>query len=383
MLGAVEVGKNERYLIIPQAGAVAARRLAGGGKHVQQLIVQHGVKEDAGFGRKFLIEFFTLGQNGIGIAAGGGVAGTEHQGIIGKAHGVLFAQALGLLTVDAVRQRHQILDHGGTELFYIRFGIAVAAHAVVAQGGVTLVPQLFAHLIPQVGQLVINIIQLFLVVLIPLALGFPGGQAAGIVRVILERAQLGQSVHPAFKRDLCAGQQLAILLGQLVFLLQFLHDIGRECLALNFGVHKHQVAVFFGKVFAVGACQHGGGPGILPLLDLRHGAVGKFHLFIIELIPRINGMAHAGQGEQGIHMLVQHLLLQKSGAGSGIVGGVLQTLGQCGKLFFQGAHVRALIGHFGKFHGFVLSLFYSFVRDLGTLYHGAKNKTSPKKAGLP
>ena len=49
MLGAVEVGKNERYLIIPQAGAVAARRLAGGGKHVQQLIVQHGVKEDAGF----------------------------------------------------------------------------------------------------------------------------------------------------------------------------------------------------------------------------------------------------------------------------------------------------------------------------------------------
>ena len=233
------------------------------------------------------------------------------------------------------------------------------------------------------GQLVINIIQLFLVVLIPLALGFPGGQAAGIVRVILERAQLGQSVHPTFKRDLCAGQQLAILLGQLVFLLQFLHDIGRECLALNFGVHKHQVAVFFGKVFAVGPCQHGGGPGILPLLDLRHGAVGKFHLFIIELIPRINGMAHAGQGEQGIHMLVQHLLLQKSGAGSGIVGGALQTLGQCGKLFFQGAHVRALIGHFGKFHGFLLSLFYSFVRDLGTLYHGAKNKTSPKKAGLP
>ena len=65
------------------------------------------------------------------------------------------------------------------------------------------------------------------------------------------------------------------------------------------------------------------------------------------------------------------------------VQAALQTLGQCGKLFFQGAHVRALIGHFGKFHGFVLSLFYSFVRDLGTLYHSAKNKTSPKKAGLP
>ena len=76
-------------------------------------------------------------------------------------------------------------------------------------------------------------------------------------------------------------------------------------------------------------------------------------------------------------------LSEKSGAGSGIVGGVLQTFGQCGKLFFQSAHVRALIGHFGKFHGFLLSLFYSFVRDLGTLYLGAKNKTSPKKAGLP
>lgn len=57
VLGAVEVGKDEGHLIIAQTGAVAAARLAGGGQHIHQLIVQHFVEELAGLGGKLLIEF--------------------------------------------------------------------------------------------------------------------------------------------------------------------------------------------------------------------------------------------------------------------------------------------------------------------------------------
>ena len=41
MLGAVEVGKNKRHFVITQARAVATARLAGGGQHVHELVVQH------------------------------------------------------------------------------------------------------------------------------------------------------------------------------------------------------------------------------------------------------------------------------------------------------------------------------------------------------
>ena len=132
VLGAVEVGKDEGHLIIAQTGAVAAARLAGGGQHIHQLIVQHFVEEFAGLGGKLLIEFFALPQDRIGIARRLGVAAAEHQGVVRHVHRVLLAKAAGLLPVDAVRQRHQIFDNGCTELFNVCLGVAVAAHAVVA-----------------------------------------------------------------------------------------------------------------------------------------------------------------------------------------------------------------------------------------------------------
>src|SRR5699024_3360733 len=44
-LGAVEVGKDEGDVVVGEGGAVAAAGLTGGGKHVQQPAVQHGVEE--------------------------------------------------------------------------------------------------------------------------------------------------------------------------------------------------------------------------------------------------------------------------------------------------------------------------------------------------
>ena len=80
--------------------------------------------------------------------------------------------------------------------------------------------------VPQMDQLVVEAVQLGLVVLVPLALGLPCGQAAGVVRVGLEGSQLGEGVDAALKGDLGGGQQLFILLRQLVFLLQLRDDLG-------------------------------------------------------------------------------------------------------------------------------------------------------------
>ena len=72
VLGAVEVGKNKRHFVIAQARAVATARLAGGGQHVHELVVQHFVEEHAGLGGKLLIELFALLEDASASPPGGG-----------------------------------------------------------------------------------------------------------------------------------------------------------------------------------------------------------------------------------------------------------------------------------------------------------------------
>ena len=374
MLGAVEVGKNERYSVIAQAGAVAAARLAGGGEQVHQLVVQHFVEELRRFGRKLIVEFLALRHNGIGIAAGGGVAAAEHQRVVGKVHRVLLAQTLGLLAVDAVCQRHKVLDHGGAEFFNVRLGVAVAPHTVVAQGGVALVAELFAHGVAQVDELVVDAVKLRLMLLIPLALRLPCRQTARIVGVVLEGGQLAQRVDAALKGNLGAGDQLAVLGGQFVFLCHFGQNFGRERLVGDFGVDEHQIAVLGGKVLAEGAGKHRLAPCVFALLQLGQRLVPEVHLLVIELVAGVDGVAHAGKVCQGVDVLAQSLLLQKNFAGGGVVRGSLQLCQQVGKLLLDGGKVGALIGHFGKFHG-VLS-FYKWVLTLSKIiaHRGRKSR---------
>ena len=78
-------------------------------------------------------------------SAGFGVAAAEHQGVIGGVHRVLLAQAPGLLTVDAVGHGDEIFHHSSAEFFHIGLGVAVAAHAVVAQGGIPLIAGKFVN----------------------------------------------------------------------------------------------------------------------------------------------------------------------------------------------------------------------------------------------
>ena len=287
-------------------------------------------------------------------ADGLGIAGAEFQRVIGKAHRIFFAQTLRLLAINAVRHRHQILHNRLAKLLYIFLGVAVAAHAVVSQRGITFIAQLFAHFITQMHQLIVKIIQLSLVFFVPIALGFPCSEATGIVRVTLKRSELRKGVYTALKRDLSRSQQLFILIGQLIFFLQFFNNHRREGLALDFRLEEHQVAVLFGKVLTVRRFQHGLSPALLALLQLGVNLVPELHFSIIKSIASINGVANMGKIRQGADMLIQLFLCQEQFFRLSIAFRCFQLFSQAIQLSFQLLCIRALIFHLGKFHSEVL-----------------------------
>ena len=293
VLRAVEVGEDKGNMIVAEARAVAAGPLAGGGEHIEKLIIQHGVEEFAGFRRKRLVEPLALRENVVRGAAGLRVAAAEGEGVVGKGHGIGLAEAFGLRLIDGGRDGYDVFDDGGAELLHVLLRVAVAAHAVIAELGIAVVAQLAAHRVAQLHELVIDFIQLRLVRLVPAALGLPRGQTPRIVRVILERRQLRNGVGSALKLDLCAGNQLLIVLHELVFLLELFNNRRREGFAGDLGVEEHQIAVFRRKFPAERAFEHGRRPRVVIGAKLRPGLVPEFLLSVIELVAGIDGIADA------------------------------------------------------------------------------------------
>ena len=345
VLRSVKVGKDERYLIVHDTGAVAAGLLALGGKHVEQLAVEHGPEKLLRFGRKLAVEFHALGQDLIAGPHGTRVAGAEFKRVVGKAHRVLLAQTLCLLAVDLIRHGDEILHHRCAELLHVRLGVAVAAHAVIAQRGVPLVAKLFAHPVAQMDKLVVQSVKRLLVVLVPPALGLPGSQTAGVVRIGFERSQLGEGVGLALKGDLRRGQQLFILLRQLVLLLQLGDDLGGKGLQRDLGVEEHQVSVFLFKVRAEGRSKHRRRPLLAILLQLRAKAVPEFFLPVVERVARIDAVADMGEVRGGVQVLFSLLLPEEHGFCLLIGFSGLQLFGQRAELLFGFLCVRTGIGH--------------------------------------
>ena len=104
---------------------------------------------------------------------------------------------------------------------------------------------------------VIDTVERFAVLAVPRPLCLPCGKAAGIVRVVLEREELGDRVGLALEGKLRRGEQFLVLLRQVVLLLEFGYDRGGERAELDLGVLKHNVAVFTGEVGAESAVEHG------------------------------------------------------------------------------------------------------------------------------
>ena len=199
-------------------------------------------------------------------------------------------------------------------------------------------------------ELVVDAVQLVLIVLVPLTLGLPCRQTARVIRVGLEGGHLGDGVDAALEGDLGGGQQLLILLRQFVLLLELRDDLGGEGLEFDLGIHEHQLSELRGKLSPERAVQHGPGPGLGILLQLRLSGIPELRLGIIEGVPGVDAVTDVGEGGQGLDVLVQLLLLQKYGAGLLIAPRRLQPLSQGAVLLLDRVQIRTLIGHFRKFH---------------------------------
>ena len=83
-----------------------------------------------------------------------------------------------------------------------RFTGAVSAHSVVAESGVALIAELFAHLVAQVGELVVYLVEFFLIVGVPLTLSLPSGKSCLVVGRGLVGGHLGKGALFAVEVDL-------------------------------------------------------------------------------------------------------------------------------------------------------------------------------------
>ena len=357
VLRAVEVGEDKGHMVLAQARAVAACALAGGGEHVQKLVIQHRVEELAGLGAKRLIKPLALRENVVRGAAGLRVAAAEGERVVGKAHGIGLAETLGLRFVDGRSHGDNVFDDGGAEFFHVLLRVAVAAHAVITELGIAVVAQLAAHRVAQLYELVVDLVELRLVRLVPAALRLPRGQTPRIVGVIFERGQLRDGVRAALKLDLCAGDQLLIVLHELIFLLQLLNNGGGEGLARDLGVEEHQIAVFRRERLAERAFQHRRRPGVVIGAQLRPGFVPELLLSVIECVAGVDGVADARERGEGIDVRRELLLGKERLARGGVVRRGLQLVGQRLQLLLQLVQIGPCVRHFRKFHGNLPSIY--------------------------
>ena len=247
VLGTVEIRKNERDAVVVDARAVAAALFALGREKIHQLAVKHRLEELTRLRREVVIESLCCGKDSFVIACRFRIAGPEHQSAVRKAQRILHAEALRLFSADAVSHRDYVFLDRLMELVDIIAVVAVPGHAVVSELDIILHSKLTGHLISDGDETVIKFIQLVLVISVPAAFGLPCLEPRLIIRVMLERSDLSDSISFAPKRDRSARKQFLISGRQFVLLLQQRDDRRIERLHLKFRINKNDFPEFFRK----------------------------------------------------------------------------------------------------------------------------------------
>ena len=349
---AVEVGEDEGAVVAAEGGAVAAAGLALAGENVQQLVIVHEVDELGGLAAQLVIELAPGGEDVVRRALGLRVAAAELEGVVGVVHRVGLAEALGLAAVDGVGQGDDVLDNGLAEGLDVLLRVAVALHAVVAEGNVVAVAELLSHRVAQVHQLVIDGVQLVRVGHVPGALGLPGGEALGVVTGLLEGGHLGERVHAAVELYLGGGEELGVLGAERILLLQLGHDLGGEGAHVYLLVEEDDGAVLLRELGPPAGGDEAAVPAVDVLLQLGQGGIGVFHLGVVELVGGVDVVADVGDGEHGVEVGGVLVHLDEYGVGGLKALGGVQPCGGVGKELLCGLDIGALIGHFREFQHF-------------------------------
>ena len=308
-LGPVEIRENERHIVIRQLRHVAAALLAVGREEVHELALPHRAKEFGGLRGELVVEFGRRVHNVVGSSLRARVAGLEFKGIVGEAHRVGFPEAFCLLLVDFAGDRNEILLNRLAELLDIVLVVGDAVHPVVAELEVVLVAELFAHLIAELYKLVIIFVELFLVLLVPGALGLPGGEAHGVVRVALLRGHAGEGHGLAHEGDLGGGEKLLVGHREVVLLLHLPDDLRREGLEVHLRRledNRPELRLEFRTEFRVYERDR---EFVELLLESRAGLVPVGRLRVVEFVPGVDRVADGGNRRDRLDLAVEGVLL--------------------------------------------------------------------------
>ena len=384
--GTVEIGEDEGGAHGSNPGAVAAAGLAGFAFHIQHLMLSHELPESVGLRVELRVELVAHGQNFFGSAHGLGVAGAEGQRAVRKVQGEGPALHLGLTDVELLCHGDQILLHRIAEILDIFGTVAVALHPVVTQLGIAVIAQFPAHAVPELYQLVIDLVQFGTVLVVPVAFGSPCLGADLIIGIQLPGGQLAQGVDLTPEGDLGGGDELGVAGPQGIFLLQVLHDLRREGLGGHFSIDEGNGTVLFFQLCPEGGFQGGGSPGLEGWLELGHFLIVESHFGVVELVPGVDIPADPGQRDHGFVFY-----RGKFGFPVDLVGlfeglGGRKTGSQVFHQSFPVVKVSALVGDLRKSHGKVLLPY-----DLKSVYQkqvanatvqGCKNPAFKQKAGF-
>ncbi len=347
--GAVEIGEHERSLVHGHIRHVAPGPLGLAPKYVEQFIFHHEIVEIPCLRGELAVHLPPGLQDLLGRAQGRGIAFLKVDGRVDAAK-LLQAQALPPAVMELLRKGDEVLLHLLPESLHLLPPVAVAAHAVVPQLQVIVVPQC-----PGLGgavlhQLVVNLVQSLGVGGEEFALGLPGGGAHAPVLVHGVGAQQGQVQFLPVKGDLGARNQLAVFGGEIVLLLHQGNQPLVHGLLGDLHVLEGHGADLLHQLVPVR-----GGVELLLILQGQIVVDGGFLIVVImlravEFVRGVRVVADVGDGHLGAHPVRQGIVLLMHRELLLAVLRAVEGLHQGPHLLLHLLKVHALIWHILEFH---------------------------------
>ena len=222
--GAIEVGEDERRIIFRDESAVSADRLVGLRFQFEQLVLDHEIKELACFTGKLPVHFLCTANHEIPVACRSGVPIGKRIAFIIIME-LIHADARGLAAAQRNAGGHDMLHHLRAETGHILRIVIRAPHVQVAKRGEGIIAHGFCHFVPDMDELVVNLVQLCFVFHEEARPCFKGGFAYRAVRGLHILEQTVIVADLTVELDLAACRKRLIFAAQPVFLL---HE-GDEC----------------------------------------------------------------------------------------------------------------------------------------------------------
>ena len=201
-------------------------------------------------------------------------------------------RVLGAQTGD---HGHHVVQDVLAEDTHLLLVVAEAPHPVIAELDIVFIAHFLRHAVTHVHHAVVDAVELRLMLLQPASKHLVA-LAAGVAVVVLGVFHQQRTRHGlAAEGELQPAHQVGILVNQLVLLHHVLNDLRRHGFAVHFQrpeQHRRELFLQFG---AEGGIEQRSGKLYVVVLNDGADLIVVIVLGLIELIHRVDGIAHVGE----------------------------------------------------------------------------------------